>query len=267
MKKVLFLGQRPLGEACFNLALAADGIEIGAVASNKSANVWWGSNGIYQRSQERNIPFIDNEFRNNDEILAAIRDFEVDMIMSVQHCWILTRDMIAAVGGNAFNLHMAKLPEYKGHYPFVHAILNGERNYTVTLHWMTPKVDYGDIAYEATFPIEPMDTAFDLYRKACDASIAIFKRLVSDVAQDRPPPASGMSGHHRFYSRNSLRDIERVHQLTDEDEVDRKSRALFFPPFTPAYAVVGGKRIYLLPQRLEDTSECNLCRYGEPNNE
>ncbi len=267
MKKVLFLGQRPLGEACFDIALNVEGIEIVAVASNKSAEVWWESNAIYKRATERGIPFMDNEFRNNDAIMAAIRSLGVDMIISVQHCWILTNEILSAVNGQAFNLHMAKLPQYKGHYPFVHAILNDEREYSVTLHWMTPKVDYGDIAYEATFPIEPKDTAFDLYHKACDASIAIFRHLVGDVARARTPPAREMSGFHRFYSRNSLRDIEQVIDLTDKDEIDRKSRALFFPPFTPAYAMIGGKRIYLLPQRLEDATECNLCRYGEPKND
>ena len=263
MARILFLGQRPLGETCFQLCLDHQAVEILGASSNSTKNGWWRTNGIYTACSKYGITFVDNSHRNEDDLLKLIVNLRIDTIFSVQHCWILSNDILNSVSGRAFNLHMAKLPEYKGHYPFAHAILNDENQYTVTLHWMSPKVDSGLIAYTGTFPISKTDTAYDLYRRACKASVEIFMCLLDDIAKDRTPPTTKMTGEPKFYSRNSLSPQECIIDMGDEREVDLKSRALFFPPFTPAYGYVGSRRVFVLPERLGEFEQCNLFKRGD----
>lgn len=248
MRRILFLGQGPLGEACFSLALKANGVEVVAASSNRGTANWWKSNAICKEMTARNRDFIDNSGRNNEAVKATIERNNIDAIISVQHNWIIPDEIIQLVDGMAFNLHMAKLPEYKGHHPFVHAILNGDKTYTVTMHWMTPRVDVGGIAFYKEFAIVEHDTAKSLYRRGVAESLTLFEKLIAALGSGAQVPAQPMTGEHRFYSRDSIRSLDRIDDPTDAREIDAKSRAFYFPPFAPAYVEHAGKKTYVFPE-------------------
>jgi methionyl-tRNA formyltransferase len=246
MTRIAFLGQGPLGEACFS-ELLRSGAKVVVAISNSNDTNWWKSNAIFRACAVENIEFIDNSSRNDAALVTAIKHHDVDMIISVQHSWIVSEEALGLVSGNAFNLHMAKLPEYKGHHPFIHALLNGETSHTVTLHRMTPKVDVGDIAYELTIPIAPADTANSLYERSVSIGKQLFERFVFDLNNQIEIPARPMTGTHRFYSRTSISGLDEITDVSDYAELDRKVRAFFFPPFPPAYFVKNGKKYYVTP--------------------
>ncbi len=129
MVRVLYIGQKWIGEKCFAYlhSKQSDSLQICGAVSNISADVWWKSNGIYTRCLDGGVPFLSNERRNNDQILKMIADFDINTIFSVQHRWILPRTLLESVKYRAFNLHNAKLPDYKGNNICNHAILNRDR--------------------------------------------------------------------------------------------------------------------------------------------
>lgn len=249
MKTLLFLGQKPVGEKCFAYLLQRylkEEIQIIA-CTNINEDVWWQSNGIYRQCQVYGIPVYSNSQKNNEILYKAINEYQVDALISVQHNWILESELLKEVNYNAFNLHLAKLPEYKGYNSFNHAILNGDKRYGVTLHWMSECVDEGYTAYEDDFSIEATDTAYSLYKKAEDAGYELFVKFVSDLLLGTVPKGRTLQGG-RFYNRktiNTLRKIETEHSI---EELDRLARACYFPPFEPAYLNVNGHRVYLLPE-------------------
>ena len=255
MRRILFLGQKPLGENCFQqlLSFSESNLKICAVVSNApEQTVWWNSAEIHKIARAREIPFLSNESRNEDKILEAIRSYSIDTILSVQHAWILSSQLLAAVGGQAFNVHSAKLPEYKGYNSCNHAILNGETVFASTVHWMSENVDMGNIAYEETFDIASDETARSLYMKAEQASMKGFEKLVSCLAAGQTPPATPMCGKGHYYSRKSIEGLREINVQLSDTDLDRRVRGLFFPPFEPAYKWVGSKKIYLLPGNFRE---------------
>jgi methionyl-tRNA formyltransferase len=250
--RILFLGQKGAGEQCFRLLKYAqsDTLRICGVVSNVSKEVWWGSNTIYQQCVSEKIPFVPNDKRNNDLISALIGEQGINIIVSVQHPWILPVDILSAVNFNAFNLHNAKLPEYKGYNSCSHAILNGERFYTSTVHWMAEKVDMGAISIEETFEISPDETARSLYEKAIRAGLSAFGKLLDCLRRQEPMPKKPIAGEGTFYPRNSLDGLRRIENVLDVEEMDKKTRAMYFPPFEPAYYLVSGTKIYMFPERF-----------------
>src|SRR5688572_16330985 len=58
-----------------------------------------------------------------------------------------------------FNFHPAPLPEYKGRDLCYHAIVNGEKEFGVTLHYMDENFDTGDIIDVVRFPVPDWWTA------------------------------------------------------------------------------------------------------------
>jgi methionyl-tRNA formyltransferase len=248
--RILFLGQKEVGERCFDYLIGAqdEHMQICAVSSNIEIDRWWGTNQIYEHCKQANIPFVSNAKRNNELLAQMIKKCGIDIIISVQHSWIIPPSVLELVGYFAFNLHNAKLPDYMGYNACNHAILNGDTSYTSTIHWMADKVDTGAIAFEKTFDIKRDETAQSLYKKAISAGESAFRELVNCLKTGKSIPRIPVDASQgKFYHRNSLDTIREITDLSDLTMVDRKARAFFFPPFEPAYIRAAGVKYYVVP--------------------
>jgi methionyl-tRNA formyltransferase len=250
MFRILFLGQKWLGEKCFDLLRKAptNTIRICGVVSNIKDNTWWQTNGIYRCCSSEGIPFIPNDKRNDNTIRALITESKINTILSVQHPWIIPHEILSLAEFGAFNLHNAKLPEYRGHNTCNHAILNCEHGYTSTLHRMVGEVDAGTIAFEQTIKIASDDTARALYEKAIYSGLEVFQQLLDCFVTKKEIPGRPIIGEGTFYPRNSLDTLREIRDILNFQEVDSKARAMFFPPFEPAYFRLFGKQHYVLPK-------------------
>jgi len=247
MNRVLFLGQKVIAERCLALLARPEYAETMRVGAVVSAPDFYEA-AAAGRSFDPAPRFIPNAERNEAEILGAVESLGLNLLLSVQHPWVLSEQVLRAVGGRAFNLHNAKLPEYKGHNSISHAILNGDSSYTTTIHWMSPRVDMGDIAYEETFPIRGDDTAWSLYGRSVGAAAKNFQKLLDALAARSDVPRRGITSEGRFYRRAEIQALKEIGSPGDAAEVDRKARAFYFPPFEPAYFVLGGKKFYVSTQ-------------------
>ena len=63
------------------------------------------------------------------------------------------------------NLHGSLLPKYRGRCPINWVLVNGEKETGVTLHYMTPRPDDGDIVAQKKIAIADDDTAKTLFGK------------------------------------------------------------------------------------------------------
>ncbi len=249
MERVIFLGQKTVGERCLRVLSEASGaLDIVGVASNTDTSVWWGSAGVFDFATQEGVPFIANDERREAELLALIADQSATAVISVQHPWILSASVLDAVDRRAWNLHNAKLPDYQGYNAANHAILNGDNAFTSTVHWMTPEADAGEVAFTETFPLTGRETAASLYDKAIEAGVAAFRRLVECLRTGEPVPREPLRGQVRFYARTSTDALRRIDNPADPDELDRKARAFWFPPFEPAFIEARGRRFHVAPE-------------------
>jgi len=248
--KILFLGQKPVGEKCFQALLDHEGetLEVCAVCSNTSTNNWWGTANIYHKATMQDMQFISNDGFPKQAIKDIILKHNIDTIISVQHPHIITPDVLEAIKYNAYGLHLAKLPEYKGYNAANFAILNGDRYFFATIHKIADVVDSGNIVAEQSFPVDNNDTALSLYKKSEEVAIVMFEQFVEHtlfLGQLEGRQQKGKSCYHKHGSLDAVREIK---DISDPTEIDRKARALYFPPFEPAYFKIGEKKYYVLPQ-------------------
>ena len=111
-------------------------------------------------------------------------------------------------------------------------------------------MDRGDIIYEAVYDITPEDTAISLYAKAHHAGLILFETIVAHLGQRESFPHRRMNGTGNFYPRNS---IAALREVRTSEEMERKSKAFYFPPFEPAYFRENERKTYVLPPMLLNT--------------
>jgi len=117
--------------------------------------------GVINTALEYGIPVYP--VRRNG-VFDAVRKAEADILISCGFSFILDEEVISSVK-YAINVHPTLLPKYRGYRSGPHVILNGEKKTGVTVHFLTPEMDRGDILAQQEFEVTAFDTVKSISRK------------------------------------------------------------------------------------------------------
>jgi len=241
LKKVVFLGSKPIGYQCFAYLLAMQeklGIEITGLITH-SRKEFGDAQDLNELAIENNIPILENE--------DAIP--ECDIIYSVQHHRILTATQISKATQAAVNLHMAPLPEYRGSNQFSFAILDGKKEFGTTIHLIDPRIDHGDLLFQKRFPIPAGCWVYDLYQLTFNASIKLFTQTLGHIIKGIYTPVSQESLIHKYgtslHLRKEINELKVIDMDWDKKKIERHILATSMPGFEPPYCIINGQKVYL----------------------
>ena len=103
---------------------------------------------------------------NAPEVVAWIATLAPEFVFSFYFRQFLKPALLAIPPRGALNLHGSLLPRYRGRCPVNWVLVHGETETGVTLHYMEPTPDTGDIVAQRRVPITDDDTALDPQSKA-----------------------------------------------------------------------------------------------------
>jgi methionyl-tRNA formyltransferase len=115
---------------------------------------------------------------------AELQLASVDLLLTVHSLHVVTPQVLEAPRVGCFNLHPGPLPEYAGLDTVSWALYRGEAEFGVTLHEMVPRIDAGRIAFRASFPVTPDDTAFRVFARCADQGCTLVDRLLEAASRD-----------------------------------------------------------------------------------
>ena len=146
-------------------------------------------------AQRHGIPVYRPENINAPDFLAALsHDIQPDVIVSVAASQVFKKDILALPPYGCINIHSAPLPRYRGMLPTFWVLLNGERETAVTVHYMTSKLDDGDIIRQEPVSISSDDTLDSLIRRTKRIGAEVLLQALEDIEQGtvtrRPNDAS-----------------------------------------------------------------------------
>jgi methionyl-tRNA formyltransferase len=249
MKKIIFLGSKPIGYKCLSILLK-NRIEfnyeiIGVLTNN---NLRFGTEfNVSKLASDNGIPIIESL----DHLLELD---DIDLLLSIQYHQILKQKHIEKAKQIAINLHMAPLPEYRGCNQFTFALYNGSKIFGTTIHQLDVGVDSGKIIAERRFAIPENCLVSELYDLTFKESILLFEGNIGDIINGKYKLTDQMDlieerGTHIYHRR----DIERIKQIDLgilSAEVSKKVRATSMPGYEPPFTVIDGEKIYFIPARL-----------------
>lgn len=157
-------------------ALLGNGFEIQAVFTHKddpNENIWFQS--VAELASEKGIPLYAPANINHPLWVAKIKKMNPDFIFSFYYRDMVGKDILGIPAKGCINLHGSLLPKYRGRCPLNWAVINGEKETGVTLHYMTAKPDNGDILAQEKFAIGANDTAKDVHMNATRAAAKLLK--------------------------------------------------------------------------------------------
>jgi len=185
-----------------------------------------------------------------EEAREEIRTGELyfDLGVSVVYWRIIPDDVIEAATLGVINFHPAPLPDYKGTAGYNVAILEGLDTWGVTAHYVDAGIDTGPIIEVDRFSIDVQrETAQSLEATSMMRMSEQFARIISATrargARLETTPNEGGT----YISRDEM---EQMKVISPGDDLDRKIRAFWFPPYSGATVFVDGAPYTLVNQQI-----------------
>jgi methionyl-tRNA formyltransferase len=192
--------------------------------------------------------------------LSRISALQPQIGVSVFFGYILRRSFLDLFPLGCINVHPSLLPFNRGSSPNVWSIIE-DTSPGATIHFVDEGIDTGDIIAQLEVSASFTDTGAILYGKLEMACLELFQATWPSIAT---------GAFTRKAQRPSVGTIHRLGDIAALDEIilDRVYtarhlinivRARTFAPYRGAYVTVGGRKIYL---RLELLEEDELARDG-----
>ena len=169
-------------------ALLRNGFEILAVFTHRDdsrENIWFDS--VAELSASRNVPVFAPDDINHPIWVQKIRALKPDIIFSFYYRNMVGPSILEIPQAGCLNLHGSLLPRYRGRCPVNWVLVNGEEETGVTLHYMTPRPDDGDIVCQKEIRISDDDTARSLHEKLGKASARMLDEILPQIKTGTAP--------------------------------------------------------------------------------
>ena len=113
---------------------------------------------------------------------AAMQRSGAELIVTFHFDQILSAEAIAAAPLGGINVHAALLPLHRGPVPTLHALLDKEPVFGVTVHRLTPRIDAGAVLAQATAELPPhTTTALTAARLLHERAIALLHQALASL--------------------------------------------------------------------------------------
>lgn len=118
---------------------------------------------------------------NQKENVEKIKDLNPDVIFVIGWSFIVGDEILKIPKLGCIGQHPSLLPKHRGNAPIPWAIIMGLTKSGTTLLHLIDEVDAGDIVGQKEFKIDFKDYAEDVYDKALNATIELYKEVLPQL--------------------------------------------------------------------------------------
>lgn len=142
-----------------------------------------------ERAQHLGVPTAvapKPQLNDPDVMLPLLRQYHIDFIVLAGFLPLVPGFLLDAFPRRIVNLHPALLPKYGGKGMWGHHVHEavkaaGETETGMTVHWVTPVCDAGEIIAQYRCALSPDDTADDIAEKEHQLEMKYFPQVVEKV--------------------------------------------------------------------------------------
>lgn len=160
--KIGYFADGPWSHDALEKLVALDGVEILFITPRFDTQ----DPVLKQWAEKLDVPFLPHENVNAKDFLDTVAAFNADIFVSMSFNQILRSDIINMPPRGFINCHAGALPFYRGRNPLNWALINGENEFGITVHYVDEGIDTGDIIHQQMFPISMEDDYGSLLKLA-----------------------------------------------------------------------------------------------------
>jgi phosphoribosylglycinamide formyltransferase-1 len=141
------------------------------------------------RAERLNVPtavISKAQLNNPDEMLPLLHKYGIEFIVLAGFLPLIPDYLVDAYPRQIINLHPALLPKFGGKGMWGHHVHEavkaaGETETGMTVHYVTPVCDSGEIIAQYRVAISPDDTADDIAEKEHQLEMEYFPKVIEEI--------------------------------------------------------------------------------------
>ena len=223
--------------------LVERGAEVVAVVAEEPGELTVPAQRLDLVAERHGLPLVSEE-----ELYAMVDELEdVDIVISFLFWNKIRRPLIELGRIGCLNFHPAPLPDIRGVGGYNVAVLEGMSEWGVSCHFVDEDFDTGDLVRVDRFPIDP-ERRPPRCRSTWRASGGC--RRCSRTCSRGRWRARSCRARPRATGYFSREDFQRLRRVAPGDDLERKLRAFWYPPWPGAVTEVDGKEVTLVDEVL-----------------
>ncbi len=185
--RILVIGQAPFGAECLR-ALKQQGEELVGAITVPDVPGAKKPNPFKEAALELGLPLLQTNNLKPPEVYEWVKELAPDLLVLVFVTSFVPKAVIDLAPLGGINYHPSLLPKYRGGSAIAWAILSGEKETGVTIHYIDEGVDTGNIILQEAVPIDPEDTTVTLYfNKLYPLGVKLIKEAVRLIREKQAP--------------------------------------------------------------------------------
>lgn len=206
---------------------------------------------VKETALKAGIPVMQPERLRNPEAVAALAEWQPDLIVTAAYGQILPKEVLDMPRLGCINVHASLLPRYRGGAPIHHAIMNGETKTGVTIMYMAEGLDTGDMISQVEVPITEEDNVGTMFEKLAHAGAKLLIETLPDLIAGRAPRIPQQESE-ATYAPNITREQEKIDWSRSAREIFNQVRGL--NPWPVAYTLWDGEVMKVWACKILDES-------------
>ncbi|SEH01217.1 methionyl-tRNA formyltransferase [Nonomuraea solani] len=244
--RLIFMGYQTWGHRVLEALLTSEHevpLVITHPASDHAYESIW-DDSVADLAAKHDIPVLERRYANDEEVAELLRELSPGLLVSSDwRTWVAPHIYGLAKHG-AINIHDALLPRYGGFAPLNWALINGEREVGVTVHFMNESFDLGDIVLQRRVPVGDDDTVTDLFHKTIELFAPMTLEAIDLIHSGRTDWVKQDPAQATFFHKRSAED-SRISWTSPARDIANLVRAQA-DPYPNAFAYYNGERIRVL---------------------
>lgn len=179
--RYIFAGDRKLSVEILEFMVKREYHPLGLIINSNNGSH---SNELINISQLEKNNIFDQEVLSEKKIDSFV-DLEIDYIICIHFPFMIPKTILDLPKIGVLNLHPSYLPYNKGWHTPTWTILN-DTICGATLHFMSEKLDEGDIIHQKKMKVLDNDTANSLYKRILALEFEVFCEAFDSIISLRP---------------------------------------------------------------------------------
>lgn len=156
--KIGYFADGPWSHLAFEKLVSDESIEICFIVPRSDTK----DQTLLNYSKKYNIDYLCPVKVNSNKFFEKASSYNCDLFVSMSFNQIFKDRIINVPKFKTINCHAGKLPFYRGRNILNWALINGEKEFGITVHYVDKGIDTGDIILQKCFDIKEKDTYKDL---------------------------------------------------------------------------------------------------------
>lgn len=148
-------------------------------------------NEVKKFALENNIEFVEIDkldLIKREEILNKMVENKIELGISFDFGFIIPEKLFDFPKYKFVNIHFSLLPKHRGASAVQFAILADEKDYGITYHYISAKLDCGDILYQSIYKLNENLTSAEAYEYLFKKTTEEIEEVINNILEEKYSP-------------------------------------------------------------------------------